>query len=257
MEIHEIKIREINIPEWTFSDPLQSLPYAPPVTVNIGIPIIDIPGCVEAHEAGNGSKTLSEDDPNGVLTFCDGSIPSFNPINFEPNQVLPTQKPKVDTRQPNTPPVPELPIPKTPPSGVVVQCPTPSQQAKEPVGTMIQGFRKKVSGYQLVGNECIQLTEKVPLPQQIISGLPSPGTVMATGGIAVVATASALVAKPLADILLKLVKPTVKKIMKKIAKIRGKELKILSVEERREEQRDRNQAIAKLKSVKAKVKKKG
>jgi len=132
---------------------------------------------------------------------------------------------------------------------VVVQCPTPSQQAKEPIGTMIQGFRKKVSGYQLVGNECIQLTEKVPLLQQIISGLPSPGTVMATGGIAVVATASALAAKPLADILLKLVKPTVKKVMKKIAKIRGKEEVFLSAAERRAEQRERNQAIKALRSA--------
>jgi len=249
MEIREIKIREINIPEWTFSDPLQSLPYAPPVTVNIGIPIIDIPGCVEAHEAGNGSKTLSEDDPNGMLTFCDGSIPSFNPINFEPNQVLPTQKPKVDTRQPDTPPVPELPIPKTPPSGVVVQCPTPAQAAKEPVGTYLEGFRKKVTDYQLIGNQCIQITEKVPIPEQIIAGLPSTGSVVTTGGIAVVATASALMAKPLADILLKVIKPTIKKVMKKIATIRGKTPEVLSVKERQDLQRERTEAIRSLKKV--------
>jgi len=248
-EIREIQIRSLDIPpvpDWLMNYP-QSIPPVVPVTQNIGTPIVDMPGCVEAHP--DGGPQLAQDDPRGARTYCDGSVPSFNPINFEPNQTLPTQKPKVDTRQPDTPSVPELPIPKTPPSGVVVQCPTPSQQAKEPVGTMIQGFRKKVSGYQLVGNECIQLTEKVPLPQQIISGLPSPGTVMATGGIAVVATASALAAKPLADILLKLVKPTVKKVMKKIAKIRGKEEVFLSVAERRAEQRERNQAIKALRSA--------
>lgn len=248
-EIREIQIRSLDIPpvpDWLMQYP-QAIPPVVPVTQNIGTPIVDMPGCVEAHP--DGSPQLAQDDPRGARTYCDGSVPSFNPINFEPNQTLPTQKPKVDTRQPDIPPVPELPTPKTPPSGVVVQCPTPSQQAKEPVGTMIQGFRKKVSGYQLVGNECIQLTEKVPLPQQIISGLPSPGTVMATGGIAVVATASALAAKPLADILLKLVKPTVKKIMKKIAKIRGKEEVFLSVAERRAEQRERNQAIKALRSA--------
>jgi len=243
MEIREIKIREINIPEWTFSDPLQSLPYAPPVTVNIGIPIIDIPGCVEAHEAGNGSKTLSEDDPNGMLTFCDGSIPSFNPINFEPNQVLPTQKPKVDTKQPKPPSAPDLPIPKSPPATAKVDCPTAAQAAKEPVGTYIEGFRKKVTDYQLIGNQCIQITEKVPIPEQIIAGLPSPGAVVTTGGIAVVATASALMAKPLADILLKVVKPTVKKVMKKIAAIRGKTPEVLSVRDRRDLQRERSHAI--------------
>ena len=248
-EIREIQIRSLDIPpvpDWLMRYP-QSIPPVVPVTQNIGTPIVDMPGCVEAHP--DGGPQLAQDDPRGARTYCDGSVPSFNPINFEPNQTLPTQKPKVDTRQPDIPPVPELPIPKTPPSGVVVQCPTPSQQAKEPVGTMIQGFRKKVSGYQLVGNECIQLTEKVPLPQQIISGLPSPGTVMATGGIAVVATASALAAKPLADILLKLVKPTVKKVMKKIAKIRGKQEEILSVTERRDLQRERTEAIRALKKV--------
>jgi len=249
MEIREIKIREINIPEWTFSDPLQSLPYAPPVTVNIGIPIIDIPGCVEAHEAGNGSKTLSEDDPNGMLTFCDGSIPSFNPINFEPNQVLPTQKPKVDTKQPKPPSAPDLPIPKSPPATAKVDCPTAAQAAKEPVGTYIEGFRKKVTDYQLIGNQCIQITEKVPIPEQIIAGLPSPGSVVTTGGIAVVATASALMAKPLADILLKVVKPTVKKVMKKIATIRGKTPEVLSVKERQDLQRERTEAIRSLKKV--------
>ena len=249
MEIREIKIREINIPEWTFSDPLQSLPYAPPVTVNIGIPIIDIPGCVEAHEAGNGSKTLSEDDPNGMLTFCDGSIPSFNPINFEPNQVLPTQKPKVDTRQPKPPSAPDLPIPKSPPATAKVDCPTAAQQAKEPVGTYIEGFRKKVTDYQLVGNQCIQITEPVPLPEQIVAGLPSAGSVITTGGIAVVATASALMAKPLADILLKVIKPTVKKVMKKIATIRGKTPEVLSVKERQDLQRERTEAIRSLKKV--------
>jgi hypothetical protein len=250
-KIREIQIRNLDIPpvpDWLMNYP-QSIPPVVPVTQNIGIPIVDMPGCVEAHEANNGSKTLQSDDPNGTLTFCDGNMPSFNPINFEPNQTLPTQKPKVDTRQPKAPEAPDLPIPKTPPATAKVDCPTASQQAKEPVGTYLEGFRKKVTGYQLIGNQCVQQTEKVPLPEQIIAGLPSPGTVMTTGGIAVVATASALMAKPLADILLKVIKPTVKKVMKKIAKIRGKQEEILSVTERRDLQRERTEAIRALKKV--------
>jgi len=248
-EIREIQIRSLDIPpvpDWLMQYP-QAIPPVVPVTQNIGIPIVDMPGCVEAHP--DGGPQLAQDDPRGARTYCDGSVPSFNPINFEPNQTLPTQKPKVDTRQPDTPPVPELPIPKTPPSGVVVQCPTPAQAAKEPVGEYLEGFRKKVTGYQLIGNQCVQQTEKVPLPEQVIAGLPSPGTVMTTGGIAVVATASALAAKPLADILLKVIKPTVKKIMKKIAKIRGKSVPVLSVAERQAEQRERSQAIRALRSA--------
>ena len=244
MEIKEIKIREVEIPTWTFQNPSQSLPYAAPVTVNIGVPIVDIPGCVEAHEANNGSKTLLADDPRGKVTYCDGTVPSYDPIEFQPNQLVPTEKPKADTRQPKAPPAPELPAtPKTPPATAKVDCPTAAQAAKEPVGTYIEGFRKKVTDYQLIGNQCIQITESVPIPEQIIAGLPSPGAVVTTGGIAVVATASALMAKPLADILLKVIKPTIKKVMKKIAKIRGKSVPVLSTAERRNEQRDRNRAI--------------
>jgi hypothetical protein len=249
MEIPEIKIRELDIPQWSFNDPSYSLPYAPPVTVNIGIPIVDIPGCVEAHEANNKSKTLGSDDERGLVTYCDSGIPSYNPINFEPEQIVPTAPAGVDTRQPKAPEAPDLPIPKTPPATAKIDCPTPAQAAKEPVGTYIEGFRKKVTDYQLVGNQCIQITEPVPIPEQIVAGLPGAGTVVTTSSIAVVATASALMAKPLADILLKVVKPTVKKVMKKIATIRGKQPEVLSVRARRDLQRERTEAIRALKKV--------
>ena len=256
MEIRDIgtrgiQIRQLDIPPVidTLNTTSTSLPPVPPVVVNIGVPIVDVPGCVEAHEANNNSKTLGSDDQRGLVTYCDSGIPSYNPINFDPNQIIPTRPSGVDTRQPKTPSAPELPIPKTPPVSAVIECPTPAQAAKEPVGTYIGGFRKKVTDYQLVGNQCIQITEPVPLPEQVIAGLPAVGTVVTTSSIAVVATASALMAKPLADILLKVIKPTVKKIMKKIAAIRGKTVPVLSTAERRNEQRDRNRAIMSLRQT--------
>ena len=91
--------------------------------------------------------------------------------------------------------------------------------------------------------------------EMCIRDRPPTGTVITTGGIAVVATTSALLAKPFADILLKIIKPTVKKVLKKVAQIRGKKPKVESVRERRAEQRQRNEAIAKLRAVKAKTKK--
>ena len=183
MEIKPINIRGTSIPEVNIFDsnvPEVFTGYPIPVTVNMGVPVVDMPGCVETRETDD----LREVDPRGNMTFCDGQVPSYNPPNFEPNQTLPTQRPKVDTRQPKAPPAPDLPIPKTPAATAKVDCPTPAQAAKEPVGTYIEGFRKKVTDYQLVGNQCIQITESVPLPQQIIAGLPSPGAVMTTGGIA-------------------------------------------------------------------------
>jgi len=248
MEIKEIRITGNPIPDVNIFDsniPQVFTGYPIPVTVNLGFPVVDMPGCVETRETDD----LREVDPRGNMVFCDGQVPSFNPPTFEPNQMLPTQRPEVDTRQPKPPSAPDLPIPKTPAATVKIDCPTAAQQAKEPVGTYIEGFRKKVTDYQLIGNQCIQITEKVSIPEQVIAGLPSPGSVVMTGGIAVIATTSALMAKPLADILLKVIKPTVKKVMKKIAKIRGKVDPILSVAERQDLQRERTQAIRELKKV--------
>ena len=251
-EIREIQIRNLDIPpvpDWLMQYP-QAIPPVVPVTQNIGIPIVDMPGCVESHPDAGKSKQLAIDDENGTMTYCDGTVPSYNPINFEPEQIIPTKPASADTKQEKPKPPGQVELPSAAaPATAKIDCPTPAQQAKEPVGAYIEGFRQKVTGYQLIGNQCIQIAEKVPLPEQIVAGLPSAGTVMTTGGIAVIATGSALMAKPLADVLLKVVKPTVKKVMKKIAKIRGKSVPVLSVAERQAEQRERNQAIRALRSA--------
>ena len=51
MEIRDIEISDVDIPEirtWIAEPPV--IPVAPPVVTGIGVPIIDMPGCVEAHE---------------------------------------------------------------------------------------------------------------------------------------------------------------------------------------------------------------
>ena len=251
-----ISIKSIEIPVRNFNDPTISTYITAPVTVNVGRPIVDIPGCVESRETDD----LREVDPRGNVVFCDGGVPSYNPIQYEPNQMVLTSPAKVEPKQPpsETPPLPKTPeIPKAAaPATAKVDCPTPAQEAKEPVGTFVEGFRKKVVEYKLMGNECVQITEAVPLPQQIVAGLPSGGQVVQVGGVAVVATASALMAKPLADILLKAVKPTIKKVMKKIAAIRKKPIPVLSSGERRAEQRQMNHAVRELRSVFPRKKKK-
>ena len=254
-----INIRKLeipNIPDWLMTPP-QAIPPAVPVTQQIGVPIVDMPGCVEAHETNNAKNNqVKSDDERGVQTYCDSGLPSFNPIQFEPEQVIPTPKQKpfegINTGglgdKPDPKVNPDLPKAAAPaPSSAKIDCPTASQQVKEPVGTYIEGFRKKVIEYKLINNECIQITEKVPIPEQIIAGAPSAGVVMTTASIAVVATASALMAKPLADVLLKVIKPTVKKVMKKISKLRGKKPKVLSLKDRQDQQRLYSHALRKLK----------
>jgi len=251
----DISIRDIEINDirtYDFNTTSTSLPIAAPVVVDIGVPVVNIPGCVEATETNTAKNNqLREDDTNGLVTYCDSGVPNFSPISYEPNQMIMTGPPVVGgTNSPDSPEVPPAPEVTPPPiASAVVECPTPAQEAKEPVGTYVEGYRKKVIEYKLAGNECIQITEAVGLPQQIIAGLPSGGQVAQVGGIAVIATTSALLAKPLADLLLKVVKPTVKKVIKKIAAIRGKSVPILSLKERRDLQRERTKAIRVLKSA--------
>ena len=262
MEIKDISVRSLDIPDVRITETINysspAIPVAPPVTVNIGVPVVDIPGCVEAHEANNKSNTVGQDDKDGLVTYCDAGIPSYNPIRYEPEQMIITRPaPVPQSKTPETPEIPETPEVKPPEAKTVkIECPTKVQQAQEPVGTYVNGFREIVTGYELIDKTCVQLTEKVPLPTQIVAGLPSGGQVVQVGGVAVIATTSALLAKPLADLLLKAVKPAVKKVMKKIASIRGKTAPVLSKGERQAEQRQMNHAVKELRSVFPRRKKK-
>ena len=268
MSIPDIRISNIDIGDIDV-DPIvvRIPPPAPvyrslPVTVDIGVPIVDMPGCVEAHEQNTTrerSGVISDDDPKGVKTYCDAGTPSFNPMDYNKDELEMTGErpvPEFKGSQPKneaqpTPATKDIPKETAP----KIECPTQKQLSEEPVGFVFDSGRKEVTGYKLVGNQCIREVRDVPIIEQAINGLPPTGTVITTGGIAVVATTSALLAKPFADILLKVIKPTVKKVLKKVAQIRGKKPKVESVRERRAEQRQRNEAIAKLRAVKAKTKK--
>ena len=248
--IGSAEIRDIAIPDWAWDPPVTNIPYSP-VTIDVGVPIVDIPGCVEAHESNNKSNVVGDDDPKGLVTYCDGNMPSFQAPDYEPNRMTftgpPAVAPKLKQPEVTTPEVPKTPEVKPPVN--TIKCPTAAQLAKEPVGFIFDGGRKEVTGYKLVGTQCIREVRDVPIVEQAINGIPPAGIVMTTGGIAVVAATSALLAKPFADILLKIIKPTVKKVVKKIAAIRGKQTPVLSIKERRDLQRERTEAIRKLKSV--------
>ena len=270
MEIPEIGnngivVRDINIPDISTTvipEPRYSIPYAPPVTVNIGVPVVDMPGCVEAHEQNSNkekSGILSEDDPKGVKTYCDAATPSFSPIDYDKEEldfkqeapVPPVRSPERKEKE-DTPPAPEVPktnTPEIPVTTAEIECPTEEQLQKEPVGFIFDSGRKKITGYRLEGNQCIREVEDIPIVNQVINAIPPAGTITTTASIAVVATTSALLAKPFADILLRVVKPVTKKIIKKIASIRGKETKVESVRERRDAQRDRVNAIQTLRKA--------
>ena len=239
MDIPEIDIRDLSIPtvpRWVI-EPSIAVPIYPPVTSQIGIPIVNVPGCIESHEDSNENANLANNDPKQVKVFCDGEMPSFNAINYDARRLqYETEKKSQEVPPVKTPEQPEAPEPPTPKTPDVpktpkqdIPCPTESQELKEPIG-FIKGDQKVIE-YRLVGRECIQVTEDIGVTEQIVGNIPTAGAITATASIAVVATSSAIFAKPLADLLLRVVKPVVKKVLTKVQTLMGKKPRRLSRQE--------------------------
>ena len=170
MDIPEIVVPEIN----AVTDlPQVAIPQAPPVTLDVGVPVID--------------------------------LPHFNPMDMEP-EVEP---------QPVKPAAPrpaEPPAAKPPP----VKLPKKEQPAPPAPPTVP---KPKV--------------EVKTLPQRVIEAIPTIPQAVNTAGTSAIAVSAAL-ATPL---LLKAIRPTIKKLAKKLQQAIGKKVKVESVRERRKFQR--------------------
>ena len=227
-------IRNVNIREtrsWLMNPP-QAVPIDVPVTVNAGTPIVNMPGCVTVHKENakkdpSSNKNLVNDDPKGQTTLCDAGMPYYQPpdydyrelfwqtINTEPDDVdegVDTDT-DVDTDF-QTPGTPE--IPKT--GSDEIECPPPNARR---IGDRNQKGDEQVKEYKLTpdGKICETIWEPVTAIDQY---LPTVGTITTTATIGAVAATSALLAKPLADLLLKVLKPITKKIVGKVNQILGK-----------------------------------
>ena len=247
------KIPDISIPSY-ITNPPSALPIYPPVTTEIGVPVVNLPGCVEAHKDSSENQTLTADDDDGLVTYCDAGAPNFYPIDYDASRIeIKQQAPKPPSYKAPEPKPPAVPKANTPniPKTKKPDCPSDIQALTEPIGKVIGD--QVVVEHRLVmqGNNwvCITVKRDIDIPTQVLENIPSAGAVTATASIAVVATTSALLAKPLADLLLKVVKPVTKKVVKKIAALRGKKPPVLSATERKAEQRDRNRAIKILRSA--------
>ena len=223
-DIPEIKIGDIFLPNTNILQikPSNILPPIVPVTLQIGSPIIEVPGCVKYNPANKKSqKLLEEDDQNIIL--CDGSTPSFEPLNYEPENLIyvkPEPVPIVPTPADTgavSPPLNEIPkIPNQEP----VPCPGPNDLR---VGDIRNGeAREIVVSHSLSPDGKICITNYTPTTA-IQKYVPSVSQLSTTATIAVVATASAALATPL----LRLIKPLIKQLIKKIQKLSGKKEKKL------------------------------
>jgi len=254
MEIPDIRIKggDIDIIQIPFTpdyllEPPQALQVPVPVTTQIGVPIVDIPGCVEAHEVDE-NNMLEADDPKGVKVYCDGQQPSFNPIDYNANDLEFTGEAQVPPVK--SPEAPEVKAPEIPKkiTTAEIKCPTEVQRLEAPVGTLVDAGKKKIVEYRLVEKQCVAIKEDLQIVDQVIKAVPSIGQVTTTAGITIIATAAAT-ATPF---LLKAVKPIVKQIIKKIKKALGKEPPKLSANEIRANKYREKRGLPELKQPKKK-----
>ena len=243
MEIPDIGVRNIGIPNVGVNPIFQpgiprNFVIHPPITDFLWKPIVAYPGCVE-HAAA------IEDDQKVIR--CDGEVPSYNAMDYTPeNLVIKKEVPPPKTKTPDAPEVPEAPeVPSNvvPPAKKDEEVPCPGPNAPR-IGDVAQNQKERVSGFELQGEICVVLYEDIPWQAQY---LPAPQVATTTAAIAVTAASSALLAKPLADLLLKAFKPIVNKVIAKVKKILGKSSPILSAKERRAQQRISSHALRKLK----------
>ena len=202
----------------------------PPVTLQLGFPIVELPGCVTFHPDDQNKvnklpfdKNLVNDDPKGAQTACpNGQYPTYDAINFEPEQTLPTFVTEA-------PPVEPPPPPEVPDTGDVVppkvECPGPGQLR---VGDTTQSGDEKVIGHKLSddGKVCETLYEATTPLEKYVPPLNQVSTVTA---LAVVATAVAAATR----LLIRIIKPVIKKLWATIQKKLGKDVKRPSISELR------------------------
>ena len=199
-KINEIQIQEI--PIWKFNNPVVNY---------INKPVVDIPGCVRVHRNNLTSLIDNPKDEYGTYTECGNfSIPSFEPLEYNPNEFKYTQAETTNQTEEFVPPTVEPPKyepKKKEEKTLFVECPGPNDQR---VGQYASEFKlERVSGHKRSedGSKCITLYEDVKFIEQYI---PNPSQLVSTALIASVAATTPL--------LLNVVKPLVKNLFKKLTK---------------------------------------
>ncbi len=198
MEIPDIHIPPIDIPT-------VYTPNSPAI----------IPGCQYTHRDVNLNPNLLLDDPRGVYTNCpEGQIPAFYPMDWQDGIKIVEEEYIPSSSSPDIPeaPTPDLTPPPPPPPDDFINCPGSSDQR-------IGDFRndkklERVTGHKLSedGKTCITLYENTNFRDQYI---PSPPAIANAAAIALVAAGT--------PILLNIVKPIVKNLVKKLTGKKKKE----------------------------------
>ena len=201
MEIPEISIPNIEIPQVYV--PQVSLPGYEPLNV-------ETIGCKYFHRdvKNTGNRNLLIDDPNGTYTVCpEGQIPSYNPMRYDPNEIIYTEDIPRSTPATPTQTQQKTVKPKKDKKIEFEPCPSKSNQR-------VGDFRNEKRLERVIGHkrgddgiECITLYEDFPFKDQYI---PEVSSIVSTAVIGLVAASSPL--------LLNIIKPLVKNVVKKLTK---------------------------------------
>ena len=227
--IQKIDVPNITIPQFGTNEVwLNGVPFVPSnhpsVTTQIGFPIVEMPGCVKMHQDNKDHVTrmpfdhdLVNQDEDGVTTLCPhGEYPSYDAMDYQPEQLIITREtPPPPVEPPPTPPefTPDA-IPEAKQEDVA--CPGPGQLR---VGDLTQSGDERVTGHELSedGKTCVTLYEATTAVEKFI---PSVNQATNTLAIAVIATAGAT-ATP---IILRIVRPILKKLWDTIQKKLGRKV---------------------------------
>jgi len=220
---NNVRIPNVFVPNWQNVE-RQVDHLVPPVVLNIGNPIINMPGCVKAHQDNQmhvsglpKDKNLVNQDPDRAMIVCDATVPSYDAMNYEPEQLIITREAPVPVvPSPPDTPQPDVTPPEIPPQEKEIDCPAPNQPR---VGDLTQKGDERVIGHEIQNGQCVVLYEPTTAIEKF---LPSTNQVSTTAAIAVVATASAA-ATPL---LIRVIKPAIKKLWTIIQKKLGKKVEL-------------------------------
>ena len=206
MSIPDLNIPDIKIqPIFDFTKPVDIIPLT-----------INVPGCTYQHRdiKNTGNRNLLLDDPNGVFTVCDAPFPSFNQMNYQPNNLIMSEDTPIQSSEPEIPetkpPVTQNPVEKE--EVFFIKCPDPEKDQR--VGDFRNDKRlERVIGHKLNEDKskCITLYEDTSFTEQYIPNVPA---VTNAAAIAVVAAST--------PILINIIKPLVKQIIGRFTKKKNK-----------------------------------
>ena len=207
MEIKQIKINEINIPKIQVYEPLI------PKIKKVPKLIVDYPACVKVHR--NNLFTEIDIDENGTVIKCGVQMPSYEPLNYTPNEFTYTQSELSNKAEPEPVIQPDLSkLVKKEKEALYIPCPPLDPQFMK--GDYRNDKRiQRFDSYERIEIdgviECVENWKEVPFRESFIG---TPQTLISTSLLGVVAGGSAL----LAPVIKKLLSTIFKQLKKKITK---------------------------------------